>query len=78
MNIDNFQKFQFLQEKIRETLFTHEPVSALKALISVKNNNREWNRVNTPLQRIENPQSHKTIIGLIELLKKMDELMSSS
>jgi 4-hydroxy-tetrahydrodipicolinate synthase len=73
--IKNFKEIQLLQEKIRETLFTHEPISALKALMSVKDNNSEWNRVNSPLQKIENPQSHKTVIGLIELLKKMDELV---
>jgi len=76
--IENFKAIQSLQEKIRETLFTHEPISALKALMSVKDNNDNWNRINPPLQKIENPLSHKTIIGLIELLKKMDELIPSS
>jgi len=77
-SIDNFQELQLLQVKIRETLLTHEPISALKALISVKQDNSEWNRVNPPLQRIENPQNHKTIIGLKQLLKKMDELIPSA
>jgi 4-hydroxy-tetrahydrodipicolinate synthase len=77
-SIDNFQELQLLQVKIRETLLKHEPISALKALISVKQNNHEWNRVNPPLQRIENPQNHKTIIGLKQLLKKMDELIPSA
>ena len=63
-SIDNFQELQLLQVKIRETLFTHEPVSALKALMSVKQDNQEWNRVNPPLQRIENPQNNKTIIRI--------------
>ena len=76
--IDNFQDLQLLQVKIREMLFTHEPVSALKAIMSVKQNNQEWNRVNPPLHRIENPQSNKTIIGLIELLNKMDQLVPST
>ena len=77
-SIDNFQELQLLQEKIRETLFTHEPVSALKAFLSIQQNNQEWNRVNPPLHKIENPQNHKTIIGLIELIKKMEELVPSS
>ena len=77
-SIDNFQELQLLQEKIRETLFTHEPVSALKALLSIQQNNQEWNRVNPPLDKIENPQNHKTIIGLMELIKKMDELIPST
>lgn len=74
-NIDNFQELQSLQEKIRQTLFTHEPVSALKAFMAIKYNKSEWNRVNPPLQKIENPENHKTVIGLIELIKKMDELV---
>ena len=77
-SIENFQELQKLQEKIRETLFTHEPVSALKALMSIKDRNNEWNRVTPPLYKIENPESNKTIIGIIELLKKMDELLPSS
>jgi len=78
LSIDNFQELQLLQVKIRETLLTHEPISALKALMSVKQDNQEWNRVNPPLQRIENPQNHKTIIGLMQLLQKMDELVPSA
>ena len=74
-SIDNFQELQLLQEKIRQTLFSHEPVSALKAFISVKNGKNEWNRLNPPLQKINNPENHKTVIGLMELIKKMDELV---
>ena len=77
-SIDNFQELQLLQVKIRETLFTHESVSALKAVMSVKQDNQDWNRINPPLLRIENPQNHKTIIGLMQLLKKMDELVPSA
>jgi len=76
--IENFQEFQLLQENIRKVLFTHEPVSALKALMSLKQNNDEWNRINPPLDKIDNPQSHKTIIVLIELLKRMDDLLAST
>ena len=77
-SIDNFQDLQLLQVKIREMLFTNEPVSALKAMKAIKQGNQEWNRVNPPLLRIENPQSNKTIIGLIELLNKMDQLVPST
>lgn len=76
--IHNFHELQLLQEKIRQTLFTHEPVSALKAFMSIKFNKSEWNRVSPPLQKIENPAQHKTIIGLIELIKKMDELVPAA
>ena len=77
-SIDNFQELLVLQEKIRQTLFTHEPVSALKAFMSVKYNKHEWNRVNPPLYKIDSPQNDKTVIGLIELIKKMDELVPAS
>ena len=72
---ENFQDFQLLQEKIRQTLFTHEPISALKAFMSIKYRKNDWNRVNPPLCKIENPENHKTIISLMELVKKMDELV---
>ena len=78
LTIQNFSEIQLLQEKIRETIFTSEPISVLKALISIKDENTDWNRVNPPLQIIENPQSHKTIINLIELLKRMDSLIPSA
>ena len=74
--IENFQEFQILQENIRRTLFTHEPISGLKAFTSVKQNNVEWNRVNPPLNNIESPQNHKVVITLTELLKKMDSLLA--
>jgi len=77
-SIDNFQELQLLQVKIRETLFTHESVSALKAVMSVKQDNQEWNRINPPLLRIENPQNNKTIIRLMQLLQKMDGLVPSA
>ena len=73
--IDNFQELQILQEKIRQTLFTHEPISALKAYMAVKYLKHEWNRVSPPLQKIDNPENHKTVIGLVELVKKIDKLL---
>ena len=76
--IPNFQEFQYLQEQIRSTLLSHEPISALKAFLSINNNNPKWNRVNTPLTSIQNPINHKTIISLIELIKKMGSLLASA
>ena len=77
-SINDFQEYQFLQEKIRETVFTDEPIRVLKALMSIKNNDQGWNRVNPPLQKIIDPSSNKTVIALKELLKKMDDLISST
>ena len=77
-SIDSFYELQILQEKIRQTLFTHEPISALKAFMSIKHKNMDWNRVNAPLEIIIDPENHKTIIGLIQLIKKMEELVPSS
>ena len=77
-NIQNFQLLQKLQEDIRETLFLHEPISALKAFLSVKNNEKSWNRINPPLTTISDPFNNKTINSLITLIKKMDELLPSA
>ena len=76
--IENFQLLQDLQVKIRDTLFSSEPISALKAYFSVKNNDLNWNRVLPPLTAINNPKDDKTVIGLIELVKKIDELLPNS
>ena len=76
--IDNFQELQVLQEKIRQTLFTHEPVSALKAFLSLRCGENKWNRVTPPLYKIDNPENHKTVIGLMQLINKMDELIPAS
>tara|TARA_B100001123_G_C15218281_1_gene990169 strand:- start:151 stop:1080 length:930 start_codon:yes stop_codon:yes gene_type:complete len=75
-NIENFEALQDLQVKIRDTLFASEPISTLKAFLSIKNNEESWNRVVPPLITINNPNDHKTVIGLLELTKKMDDLLS--
>ena len=77
-NIQNFQLLQKLQEDIRETLFLLEPISALKAFLSVKNNEKSWNRINPPLTTISDPFNNKTINSLITLIKKMDESLPSA
>ena len=77
-NIENFQELQNLQVQIRSTLFNHEPISALKAFLSVNNNDENWNRITPPLHTIIEPQKDKTVIALIELIKKMEQLLSNS
>tara|TARA_Y100000590_G_scaffold440197_1_gene565303 strand:+ start:1149 stop:2078 length:930 start_codon:yes stop_codon:yes gene_type:complete len=77
-NINNFQEFQDLQVKIRNTLFSNEPISILKAFLSVKHNEASWNKVLPPLSAINNPKNNKIIIDLIELIKKMEDLLSHS
>jgi hypothetical protein len=59
-------------------LLTHEPISALKAFLSVKNNEEEWNRINPRLTVIPNLSSHKTVISLLTLIKKMEELLPNA
>ena len=76
--IENFQLLQKLQEQIRETSLTHEPISTLKAFLSVKSNNENWNRANPPLIKISHPKDHKTVMSLIELVKKMDVLLAGA
>ena len=77
-SLDNFNQYQKLQEEIKSTLFNQEPVSVLKAFLAHKQNNLEWNRVLPPLKRIDNPLSNKTIINLLELTKKMENLLANS
>jgi len=77
-NIENFQELQNLQVQIRSTLFNKEPISALKAFLSVKNNDQNWNRVTPPLNTIIEPQKDKTVIALIELIKNMEQILSNS
>jgi len=78
LEIENFQLLQKLQEQIRETSLTHEPISTLKAFLSVKNNNENWNRANPPLIKISHPKDNKTVMSLIELVKKMDVLLAGA
>ena len=75
--IENFAELQKLQEIIRQTLFNHEPVSALKGFMSLKDGREDWNIVNPPLHKIGDPKNNKIITSLIHLVKKMDELLPS-
>ena len=75
-SIDNFQSLQDLQVQIRSTLFSNEPISTLKAFLSVKQNEKNWNRITPPLKTITDPQNDKTVIALMELTDKMEELLT--
>ena len=76
--IEDFNSYQALLEKIRETITLEEPISVMKAYFSIINNNPDWNKVMPPLKSLDNPSNNKTIIRLIELTNKMDELIPSS
>ena len=76
--IEDFNSYQALLEKIRETITLEEPISVMKAYFSIINKNPEWNKVMPPLKSLDNPSNNKTIIRLIELTNKMDELIPSS
>ena len=76
--IEDFNSYQALLEQIRETITLEEPISVMKAYFSIINKNPEWNKVMPPLKSLDNPSNSKTIIRLIELTNKMDELIPSS
>ena len=71
-------EYQKLQEEIRSTVFYHQPITSLKAFMSIKEDNPEWNRVLPPLVTLQDPSNNKTIISLLEFTKKMDILLSNS
>ena len=76
--IEDFNSYQALLEQIRETITLEEPISVMKAYFSIINKNPDWNKVMPPLKSLDNPSNNKTIIRLIELTNKMDELVPSS
>jgi len=76
--IQNFASLQSLMERIRETLTSSEPISTMKAYFSLKDNIQSWSLMMPPLKKIENPITHKTVIGLRELIDKIDSLIPSS
>ena len=77
-SISKFSEFQKLQEEIRSNVFHHQPISLLKAFISTRDNNLEWNRLLPPLTLLQGPSNNKTVISLLELTKKMNLLFSST
>ncbi len=50
----------------------------MKAYFSVINDIPEWNNLMPPLKSLDQPSKNKTIIRLIELTTKMNELISSA
>ena len=76
--IKGFNNYQTLLEKIRETITSEEPISVMKAYFSVINDIPEWNNLMPPLKSLDQPSKNKTIIRLIELTTKMNELISSA
>ena len=77
-SISKFSALQKLQEEIRSAVFHHQPISSLKAFISTRDDNPEWNRLLPPLTSLQNPQNNTTVISLLELIKKMNLLLSSA
>ena len=76
--IKGFNNYQTLLEQIRETITSEEPISVMKAYFSVINDIPEWNNLMPPLKSLDQPSKNKTIIRLIELTTKMNELISSA
>ena len=76
--IKNYIQLQELLQKIRETVTSHEPISAMKAYFSVIDKIPSWNNLLPPLKKIENPENHKTVLALKELVNKIDLLIPSS
>lgn len=77
-SISNFSDLQKLQEEIRSAALHHQPISSLKAFLSIRDNNIEWNRLLPPLINLQDPSNNTTVISLLELTKKMDLLLSSA
>ena len=75
--IKNFNQLLELLQQIRETVTSHEPISAMKAYFSVIDKIPSWNNILPPLKKIENPENHKTVLALKELVNKIDILISS-
>ena len=75
-SISNFSDLQKLQEEIRSAALHHQPISSLKAFLSIRDNNIEWNRLLPPLINLQDPSNNTTVISLLELTKKMNLLLS--
>jgi hypothetical protein len=50
----------------------------MKAYFSIVDNISEWNNVLPPLKKIHEPQNHKSVLILNELIKKIDPLIANS
>ena len=76
--INNFSELQKLLIEIRQVITSHEPISLMKAYFSIVDNISEWNNVLPPLKKIHEPQNHKSVLILNELIKKIDPLIANS
>ena len=76
--IRNFAEMQKLLQQIRQVITSHEPISLMKSYFSIVDNIPEWNNVLPPLKRLDNPENHKLILILKELIKKIDPLISDA
>ncbi len=74
----NFDELQKLLQQIRQVITSHEPISLMKAYFSIVDNIPDWNNVLPPLKKIENPENHKLVLILKELIKKIDPLIANS
>ena len=77
-SISKFSEIQKLQEEIRSNVFHYQPISSIKAFMATQYNNPEWNRLLPPLVSLQDPSNNSIVISLIELIKKMKELLSDS
>ena len=77
-SIKNFNELQSLLEKIRQVITSHEPISLMKAYFSIVDNISEWNNVLPPLKKIDDPENHKLVLILKELVKKIDPLIANT
>ena len=76
--IKNFDQMQELLQQIRQVITSHEPISLMKGYFTIFDNIPEWNNILPPLKKIENPENHKLILILKELIKKIDPLIANS
>ena len=74
----NFDQLQQLLQQIRQVITSHEPISLMKAYFSIVDNIPDWNNVLPPLNKIENPENHKLVLILKELIKKIDPLIANT
>ena len=76
--IRNFAEIQNLLQQIRQVITSHEPISLMKAYFSIIDKIPDWNNVLPPLKKIDNPQNHKSVLILKELIKKIDPLIANT
>ena len=76
--IKHFEELQKLLQQIRQVITNHEPISLMKAYFSIADNISDWNNVLPPLRKIRDPENHKLVLILKELINKIEPLISNS